>query len=113
MAIDKGLEDELKIATEALAIQKQLNQLNDQLSKIKETLRELAQGKTKEIVVDGVGRVNISIPFAGSETDILVLDERKLIDDPELRQRLVEEGIAKQDVKRVPSCVAKVTIKPA
>lgn len=104
--------NEQELASDAIDIQRQLNQLNERLSKVKEALRELAKGSTKEILVDGAGKVSISVPFAGSEIEILILDELKLNDQPDLKQRLIDEGIAKKDIKRVPACVAKVTIKP-
>ena len=103
---------EQEIARAALTLQAQINQFTEQLKTRKEELRNLANGQKKEIVVEGVGKVNISAPFAGSETPILVFDEERLNQSPDLRKKLIEKGVAKEDIKKVPASAAKVTIKP-
>jgi hypothetical protein len=103
---------EQEIAREALDLQVRLNELQVELNEKKEELRSLANGTKKEIVVEGVGKINISAPFGGSEKPILVFDEERLNKIPELRAKLIDKGVAKEDVKKVPASAAKVTIKP-
>lgn len=103
---------EQELTTNAIGLQKQINELTEQLGNIKADLRGLANGSTKEIIVDGIGKIHISAPFAGSETPILVLDEGQLEKEPELKSQLIAKDIIKSDIKRVAASVAKVTIKP-
>lgn len=113
MALDvQADESERELATKAIVIQKQMNELAEQLSKLKQSLRDIAAGSTKEIIIEGIGKISISIPFAGSETEILVLNHDKLKLQSELKQKLLDDGVAMLDVKRVPACAAKVTIRP-
>lgn len=105
-------DTEQGIARAALDLQSRMTELKNELNSRKEELRGLANGQKKEIVVEGVGKINISAPFAGSETPILVFNEEKLTDLPDLRQKLIQKGVAKEDVKKVPATAAKVTIKP-
>lgn len=111
--VKSELANEQGLAAEAIQLYSEISRLTEQLTRLKESLRDLADGHTKEIIVDGLGRVHISAPFAGSETAILVLDESKLSLTPDLRDKLLNDGIARQDVKKVPACAAKVTIKPS
>jgi len=103
---------EQEVARSTLDIQARMNGLKTELEAKKLELRELANGQKKEIIVDGVGKINISAPFGGSEKAILVFDEERLNQSPELRKKLIEKGVAKEDVKKVPASAAKVTIKP-
>jgi hypothetical protein len=103
---------EQDVARAALDLQARMNELKGELDSKKEELRKLANGTKKEIVVEGIGKVNISAPFEGSEKPILVFDEERLNKIPELRQKLIDKGVAKEDVKKVPATAAKVTIKP-
>ena len=103
---------EQEIARSALTLQAEINQATEQLKTRKEELRDLANGQKKEILVEGVGKINISAPFAGSETPVLIFDEERLNKSPEHRQKLIEKGVAKESVKKVPASAAKVTIKP-
>jgi microsomal dipeptidase-like Zn-dependent dipeptidase len=103
---------EQDVARAALDLQARMNELKGELGSKKEELRKLANGTKKEIVVEGIGKVNISAPFEGSEKPILVFDEERLNKIPELRQKLIDKGVAKEDVKKVPATAAKVTIKP-
>lgn len=103
---------EQEVARAALDLQARMNELKTELDARKEELRGLANGKKKEIVVEGIGKINVSAPFEGSETPILVFDEERLNQIPELRAKLIDKGVAKEDVKKVPATAAKVTIKP-
>lgn len=103
---------EQELARSALSLQADINKFTEQLKARKEELRDLANGHKKEIVVEGVGKINISAPFGGSETPVLIFDEERLNQSPELRKKLIEKGVAKEDVKKVAPSAAKVTIKP-
>jgi len=103
---------EIELATSTLEIQARINELTDELKGKKNELRDLANGLKKEIVVEGVGKINVSAPFEGSEKPILIFNEERLVGSPELRQKLIEKGVAEESVKKVPASVAKVTIKP-
>ena len=103
---------EQEIAHSAITLQAQINQLTKQLDVRKKELRDFANGQKREIVVEGVGKINISAPFGGSETPILVFDEERLNQSPDLRKKLIEKGVAREDVKKVSASAAKVTIKP-
>ena len=81
---------EQEVARSALDIQAQINGLTAELKSKKVELRELANGQKKEIVVEGVGKINVSAPFGGSEKAILVFDEERLNQSPELRKKLIE-----------------------
>lgn len=103
---------EQELATNAIEAQRQINQLTAVLNDLKEELRHIANGYKKDITVDGVGKINISAPFGGKETPVLVIDEERLNQSPDLRSKLIDKGIAKQEIKKVAASVAKVTIKP-
>lgn len=100
------------IGIKAIDIQAEMNALKSKLDSVKSELREFANGSKKEIQVEGYGKINISSPFGGSEKPILVFDEERLNQSPDLRKKLIEKGIAKEDVKKVAATKAKVTIKP-
>jgi len=103
---------EQELAQRAIGIQADMNALKAQLDSMKSELRIFANGSKKEIQVEGYGKINVSAPFGGSETPILVFDEERLNQSPDLRKKLIEKGIAKEDVKKVAASKAKVTIKP-
>jgi hypothetical protein len=103
---------EQEIAKAALDLHSRMDELKKELDARKQELRGLANGQKKEIVVEGVGKINISAPFEGKETPVLVFDEERLKGSPDLRAKLIEKGVAREDVKKVPATAAKVTIKP-
>lgn len=103
---------EQEVARDALNLFIRSQELTKELNEKKTELRGLANGQKKEITVVGLGKINISAPFEGSETPILVFNEERLNGIPELRVKLIEKGVAKEDVKKVPATAAKVTIKP-
>lgn len=103
---------EQEVARAAIELQVRLNEIQEELNSKKEELRVIANGKKKEIIVTGLGKVNISAPFEGKETQVLVFDEARLNEIPELRHKLIEKGVAREEIKKVPATAAKVTIKP-
>lgn len=103
---------EQNVARSAIELQIQLDNIQKKLNEQKEELRSMANGHKKEIIVEGVGKVNISTPFGGKESKILIFNEEKLDKFPELKSKLIEKGVAKEELKKTPASVAKVTIKP-
>ena len=110
--LTKQEESNILLATKAITMQAEMNRLKEQLDAVKVELREIANGSKKEITVQESGKINISAPFAGSEKSILVFDEERLNQSPDIRKKLIEKGIAKADIKKVAASKAKVTIKP-
>ena len=106
------VDTEQDVARAALELQVKMDELKRQLDARKQELRDLANGRKKEIVVEGVGKVSVSEPFAGKEAPVLVFDEDKLNQAPDLRKKLLDKGVAREEVKKVPAAVAKVTIRP-
>lgn len=100
------------IATQALNLQAQINELTSKLNDKKDELRDIANDNKMEIVVDGIGKVNVSTPRAGGERIVLTFDEKRLAQIPELKSKLIEKGVAKEEVKKIPAAKASVTIKP-
>lgn len=100
------------VATQALELQKQINTLTTQLGEKKDELRDIANGNKLEIIIEDLGKVNISTPREGSEKVVLTFDEDKLRQIPELKAKLLEKGIAKEDIKHIAAAKASVTIKP-
>ena len=100
------------LAKEALDLQVKVNELAKALDEKKEELREFANGKKMNITVEGVGKIDITEPREGSETPILIFDEERLAVLPELRQKLIDKGVAKEDVRKVAPARASVRIKP-
>jgi hypothetical protein len=86
----------ITIATEALNIQIELDNIAATLEEKKEQLRELAGGKTKQIVVENLGKINITAPRVGSQKVELNINEDQIQKVPDLRDKLIEKGIAKQ-----------------
>ena len=84
------------LAKEALQLQLELDKITEKLDEKKEELRSLANGKKLNIVVEGVGKVDVTEPRAGSDKVVLSFDEDKLGKVPELRKKLVESGVAKE-----------------
>lgn len=100
------------VATQALELQKQINELANQLNDKKDELRDIANGNKIEITIEGLGKVNVSSPREGSEKVVLTFDEDRLKQIPELKAKLLEKGIAKEEIKKTPAAKASVTIKP-
>jgi hypothetical protein len=89
-------QDPTEIATEALKLQIQLNIITIELETQKDILRELANSKTMRIVVEDLGKIDVTVPRVGSQKVELNINEEKLQKIPELREKLIEKGIAKQ-----------------
>lgn len=100
------------VATQALELQKQIDHLSKQLEEKKEELRDIANGNKMELVIEGLGKVNVSTPREGSEKVILTVNEERLKKSPELKAKLIEVGIAKEEIKKTAPARASVTIKP-
>lgn len=101
-----------ELAREALELQVQANELAARLDEKKEELRNLANGKKMNIVVEGLGKVDVIEPREGSESVVLVFNEEKLNESPELRAKLIQKGIAKEEVKKQSAARASVRITP-
>lgn len=101
-----------QLATEALQLQIDVRQLTTQLEAKKDELRQYANGNKLEIVVADLGKVHISTPRQGSEKVVLVFDEERIRTVPELRQMMLDKGIAKEEIKKTPAARASVTIEP-
>jgi len=106
-----AVEVDLELARRAIVLQAQIDTLSEELASVKGKLRLAALGRTKEILVEGVGKVHISAPFAGSEKTILVLNDERINTDPDLRQRLLDDEVIMHQIKKVSASVARVTIK--
>lgn len=100
-----------ELAARAIRIQQEIDRLTAELVPVKEQLREWADGKTQEILVAGLGKVSISVPYAGGEKKSWVVDEQRFKQDPDLLNRLVDDGIIKEHIKKISASAAKVTIK--
>lgn len=100
------------VAAEALELQKKIDGLSKQLEEKKEELRDIANGNKIEIVIEGLGKVNVSSPREGSEKVILTFNEERLQKSPELKAKLIEAGVAKEEIKKIAAARASVTIKP-
>lgn len=100
------------VATQALELQKQIDGLTKQLNEKKEELRDIANGNKLEVTIEGLGKINVSTPRSGSEKVVLTFDEKRLAAIPELKSKLIEKGIAKEEIRKTPDAKASVTIKP-
>lgn len=105
----QGIGQEL--AREALEIEKELQKITEQLEAKKQDLRDFANGKKLRITVEGVGLVDITEPRKASEKVVLVLDDKKLQEAPELRAKLLQKGVAKETVQKTPAMKASVRLK--
>jgi hypothetical protein len=103
---------EQDVAAEALKLQKQINEITALLEVKKTELRKIANGSKFEIIVEGVGKINVSSPSMGSESTVLTLDIDRLKSVPELRQKLLDKGIIREEIKKSSPSTARVTIKP-
>lgn len=101
-----------ELARHALELQAEILRLQSQLNEDKDGLRAAANGNKLELTIEGVGEVRVSKPREGSEKIVLTLDEDRLNQVPELRGKLLETGVAKEEVKKTPAAKASVTIKP-
>lgn len=100
-----------ELARELLEIQSQINVLTVQLDAKKDEMREIANGNKMVTTVEGVGIVSVTAPREGSEKLIIVLDEDRLTSVPDLKAKLMEKAIIKEEIKKSPPAKASVTIK--
>ena len=75
-------------------------------------MRDLAAGDKLEIEVQGKGVVRVTKPRSGSEKMVLTFNKEVLEKSPELKKKLIDKGVAKEELKRTPPAVASVSIKP-
>lgn len=100
------------VASEAIALYKQLTELGQQLDAKKDELRAIANGNKLELKVEGQGVVFVSTPRESSEKVVLVFNEKKLNEFPELRAKLLSSGIATEQIQKQSAAAASVTIRP-
>lgn len=103
---------EQDLARRAIDAQIAFNNAKDSLDALKEELREIANNDKIQIIVENHGTVSVSVPYPGKETTVLVFDHDKLNQLPDIKKKLIEKGIAVEEIKKVPASSAKVTIKP-
>ena len=101
-----------ELAKEALELQVEVNKLSKLLDGKKEELRHFANGKKLNIAIEGIGKVDITEPREGSEVLVLTFDEEKLKAVPELKAKLIQKGIAKEEIKKISGAKASVRITP-
>ncbi len=109
-----NVEQEQQAARVALELSKQIAIMSASLDQQKAILRELADGQTLEVKVEGLGKVNVSKPKLGGlktgtkiEINLDVLGKNQ-----ELKAKLIEKQLLMEvDVFSTPAA-ASVTIKP-
>jgi len=131
--------DAQEIATSALNLQIQLDTITAELEEQKEVLRQLADNKVLRIVVENLGKIDITAPRVGTQKieleinedklqkvpalrqaliakgvakEVLAVDKDKLIAAPELKQKLIDKGIITEQTKMVSAAKASVRIQP-
>ena len=87
--------DPIVVATEALHLQIQLTKITADLEVSKEKLREIADNKTLHLIVENLGKIDVTIPRIGGQKTTISINEKKTI-PPELRKKLIETGVAKE-----------------
>jgi hypothetical protein len=134
--MSNATEVKQELAKEALQLQAEVDELTSRLDAKKEELRELANGKKLNIVVGGVGKIDITEPRSGGTKvvfnfnedkiseimrkklleaeiakEVLVINEEKLGKAPALKDKLVEKGVVREEIKKVSAAKASVRIK--
>ena len=102
--------DTNELAKLVLELHAQVTKLQEELDTKKDELREIADGKKLNIVVDGVGKINISEPRRGSEKVVLKIDEDVLSKVVGLKESLVKKGVVKEEIKITAPAKASVSI---
>ena len=102
----------LKLATEALEIQKQANGLLDSLDLIKNQFREYAQGQKFNMVVEGLGKIDVSKPRESTQSVTIQLNKEKLDEHADVKAKLLKAGIIAEIVSNTSAAKASVSIKP-
>jgi hypothetical protein len=101
---------ESDMAKTALELYAKYTKIGEELEATKVLLRSAAGGSKKEIIVEGLGKINISAPSAGSTRTVLVLDEEVLAKAADLKNKLLEKGVIRKETKSSNPSAAKVTI---
>lgn len=87
-----------QVARDAIQLHKELDELSDKLEEKKEQLRELADGDKLQVVVENFGKVEVTLPRAGSQKVEININEDVLDKIPAIRQKLVDAGVAKETI---------------
>lgn len=95
-------------ASTALALKRQIDSLSLELEEQKEILRGVAGGEALEVTVEGVGQVRVTKPREGSTTLVTVFNEAILETIPDLKVKLIDKGVLKEEEKVVPAARASV-----
>lgn len=98
------------VARAAFELYSKYIEIEKELNETKAKLRDIAGGHKKEIIVEGVGKINISAPSTGSTKTVTTLSEDVLAKIPGLREKLLEKGVIREDIKTTSPSAAKVTI---
>ena len=101
-----------ELAEAALRLQIKVDEAQAELDEKKEELRKLANGGKLRIVVEGLGKVDITEPRKGSEKIVLTIDEEKIAKVERLKDLLIKKGVAKEEVKQTSPAKASVKITP-
>lgn len=102
----------LEVARTTFEVFNSYTEIDKKLNALKEKLREYAAGSKKEIIVEGVGKINVSSPSAGSSSSVLTINEDLLSKSSELKKKLLEKGIIYEKNKVRSPSAASVTITP-
>lgn len=87
-----------QVAKEALELRIEADRINRRLEWKKEELRKFADGDKLQVEISGLGVINVTQPRIGTQKIELNINEDKLAKIPELRQKLIDLGIAKETV---------------
>lgn len=100
------------VCIELIKLHKSIEDLKKPLEEQKDILRGLIDGETKEVSIDGYGKVLVSKPREKSEKEVLVLNEEKLNKSQELLKLLFSKDIIIKKTVVTSAAKASVTIKP-
>jgi hypothetical protein len=100
-----------QIAADTLDVKSKMDVLNRELDAKKELLRQFANGDNFEIVVEGKGKIRVSKPREAKEEEILVVNETKLNEVPDLKDKLIQKGVIKKEIKKSSAAKASVIVE--
>jgi hypothetical protein len=100
------------IAREVLKIYRQIEELKKPLENYKDSLRDIANGETIDIIIEQLGKVSITKPRAPSEKTVLEINETKINANKELKKILLDKGIITEEIVKTQASKASVNIKP-
>ena len=99
------------IAKQALELDAEVAAITARLNAKKETLREMADGESMNLTVEGLGKVQISKPREAGSRVVTSLDEKRLAKVPGLKEALIAKKVIVVEDKVVPAAVASITLK--